>query len=138
MQGEEVYSRVITDKDYSIISKWFLDWKFPDLTTMPKLLPKGGFVISDKEGNDIICCFVYLTDSCFAHPEWVISNKNYKNKKNRLLAFKKLFEDVEAYAKQNDKELLLMSVTNRSLIKSLMNINFTVTDVAMTTLIKKI
>jgi len=138
MQNEELYSRVITAKDYPIISKWYLDWNFADLTTQPKILPKVGFIVSDKDGNDIIACFVYLTDSCFAHPEWIISDKNYKNRKNRLLAFRKLFEEVEAYAKQNDKELLLMSVKDRSLLKSLVSINFTTADIGMTNLIKKI
>ena len=138
MQGEELYSRVITAADYPIISKWFLDWKFADLTTQPKLLPKVGFIVSDKDGNDIIACFVYLTDSCFAHPEWIISDKNYKNRKNRFLAFRKLFEEVEIYAKQNEKEFLLMSVNNKSLIKSLTAINFSITDIAMTNLVKKI
>lgn len=138
MQDGELYSRIIADKDYPIISKWCLDWKFPDLTLQPRILPKRGFIISDKEENDIICCFVYLTDSCFAHPEWVISNKSYNNKKNRFLAFRNLFKEVETYAKQNDKELLLMSVKDKSLLKSLTSINFITTDISMTNLIKRI
>jgi hypothetical protein len=138
MQNEEVYKiRKITKEDYSIIGRWCKAWGFPDLTQQEALLPKNSFIVSCNE-IDVCCGFLYFTDSLFAHPEWIISNKEYKDKTTRKIAFKKLFEAMEDEAKKNGFGLFLMSVKDKSLMRFLKEIDFIETDTNMTNFLKKI
>ncbi len=126
--------RKITQEDYSIISSWCKDWGFPDVTCNQSALPATGFIVSDDE-QDIICGFLYLTDSIFAHPEWIISNKNYKNKLRRKEAFIRLFDGFKKETKLSGRSLLLMSVKNKNLMKNLREFGFAQTDTDMTNFI---
>lgn len=130
-------SRIITELDYPLINEWCKDWGFPSVA-IKDLLPNYGVIIEDEENKGIWLGFVYLTDSFFAHPEWIISNKFYKNKSVRKLAFSRLFEELASYAKKNTKRVFLMSVKDQFLIKSLEAYGFNKADINMTNLIKEI
>ena len=58
--------RLLTEKDYETIVKWWKWWRWPVLPQ--SMLPdggKGGYMI-EKNGTPIICGFVYLTNSKIA------------------------------------------------------------------------
>lgn len=129
-------SRQITESDYDLINSWCRDWRFPEIAQGGGTLPELGLVISDDEGNDICSGFIYLTDSIFAHPEWIISNRNYKNKQNRRAAITLLFQELTEHAKSRGRTVMLLSVKNPSLMKLLEEIGFFKTDTNMTNLIK--
>lgn len=136
MQCEEAYKvRRIEQKDFEIIAKWCKDWGFPDITSNPQALPERGYIISCNEIN-LFCGFLYLTDSLFAHPEWIISDKEVKDKKKRKQALELLFKTMEEEAKKLGYSIFLMSVKHPLLLKSLKDIGFAETDKNMTNLIK--
>lgn len=132
-------ARIITEADYAILNNWCKTWNFPEIAQKDNnILPKYGLIISDKSGEDIIGGFLYLTDSVFAHPEWIVTNKSYKNKVDRKLAFKMLFDEFGIYAKTRGHSLFLMSVKDNFLIHTLQMCGFVKTDSIMTNLIKEI
>jgi hypothetical protein len=136
MQGEEVYSvRRITEEDFALITKWCKDWKFPDIVSNLRALPERGYIAS-CDSIDVFCGFLYLTDSLFAHPEWIISNKEVKDKDKRKQALKLLFAKMEEEAKELGHSIFLMSVKHPLLLKSLKEVGFEQTDKNMTNLIK--
>ena len=140
MSTEEAYkfkARLITKKDYKIIGKWYKDWGFPDITSNPIVLPKIGIIIS-YNSQDVIAGFLYLTDSCFAHPEWIVINKEFRDKEVKIKAFQELFKQFESRAKKGGHKLFLMSVKDKFLIRSLKTIGFLETDKEMINLIKEL
>lgn len=86
--------RLLTEKDYETIVKWWKWWRWPVLPQ--SMLPdggKGGYMI-EKNGTPIICGFVYLTNSKIAWLEWIVSNPDYREK-DRKQAIEMLINHVE-------------------------------------------
>ena len=128
--------RQITEEHWPVINEWCRDWSFSEIA-QEGLVPSYGAIAYYGE-TPVYSGFVYLTDSIVAHPEWIVCNKNFTDKEVRKIAFKELFSAFESYAKDNGRSLLILSVKNQFLLKSLEEIGFNKTDVEMTNLIKQI
>lgn len=124
--------REITPQDYSVINGWCEEWGFPAIA-IEGAVPPTGFII------DNICCgWVYLTNSLICYTEFVITNKQFKDKELRKKAFKDLFDGMTNFAKEQGKSIIMMSVKNPFLINNLKEVGFIETDLNMTNLIKQI
>lgn len=83
--------RKLNKTDYQdILVKWWSDWRW---TAPPKdFLPddgEGGFIVYD--GDTPVCAgYIYLTNSKVGWCDWIISNFEYKDKKNRKEALVEL------------------------------------------------
>ena len=124
--------RAITLEDYPTINKWCEDWGFPPIA-IQGAVPPTGFII-----DDVCCGWVYLTNSLVCYTEFLITNKEIKDKELRKKAFKELFDGMTAFAKEEGKKIIMMSVKNPFLIKNLKEVGFVETDLNMTNLIKQI
>jgi hypothetical protein len=70
----------ITEADFNTISQWWLDWgqPIPD----PDYLPSdgtGGY-IATKNGVPVAAGYLYFTNARIAYIDFVISNKEYREK----------------------------------------------------------
>lgn len=68
--------RQISDTDFLAISDWFINqpWNLPPVRDG---MSKWGFVVSDDE-SDLICCYVYMTDTGYAFADWIGMNPRRK------------------------------------------------------------
>lgn len=91
--------RRLNDSDYDTLVKWWKDWGWEP---PPKdFLPEngtGGFMVS-KDDSEICSGFIYLTNSKVAWLEFVISNKEYKEK-DRKEAIQFLINSLSAVAQE--------------------------------------
>lgn len=136
MQPEEDNLRVkrIEKEDYPLLNSWYKSWGFPEMAVEGVVSQFGLIVYNGDE--PILAAFLYLTDSITAHPEFLVVNKEYRNKEMKKLAFTRLFTEFEDYAKLHNYKNFIMSVKNPFLIKSLEDNGFFKTDINMTNLIK--
>ena len=90
--------RAIQNQDYEkVLLKWWKDWGWE---APPKdFLPETGIIVS-KNGVDICAGFIYLTNSKVALTEFVVSNKEYREK-DRGKALDFLLDCLLALAEQN-------------------------------------
>jgi len=86
--------RILTEEDYETIMKWWTWWEWP---VLPRhMLPdngKSGYMV-EKDGELIVCGFLYLTNSKIAWLEWIVSNPDYREK-DRKDAIEMLINHVE-------------------------------------------
>lgn len=111
--------RPLNQYDYdSTLVGWWKQWK---QTPPPiELLPDngiGGFIVLD--GKIPVCAgFVYITNSSMVWMEFIVSNINYKNKKNRIECLKLLESTISSFAFQLGKKYVysLLKTSNKSLL----------------------
>ena len=91
--------RRLVESDYDTLVKWWKDWKWEP--TPRDFLPEngtGGFMVT-KDKKEICAGFIYLTNSKVAWIEFVISNKQYKEK-DRKDAIQFLINSLSAVAQE--------------------------------------
>lgn len=106
--------RVITESDYELLCEWWRawGWKPPN----KEFLPDCGMMVSD--GDIPICAaYLYATNSKVAWCEWVISNKEYKNKKNRKFALNLLLQTLTNIAQNSGFRYVYTILKHEGLIK---------------------
>jgi hypothetical protein len=91
---------LLSDTDYdNLLTKWWADWGMEPV--QKSFLPmdgKGGLIVYD--GDIPVCAgFLYLTNSKVALVNWVVSNKEYRGKKNRTIAIQFLLNALTDSAK---------------------------------------
>ena len=92
----ELNVRHLRDEDYTTISKWWEQWKWP---VLPKeSLPSTGLIV-EKDGVSIVSCYIYITNSTGALLEWIVSDPNYKGK-DRKQAIELLITTAEKMLKK--------------------------------------
>jgi len=137
MTTEEIFKiKKVTPDDYAMLNSWYAAWGFSEIA-VDQVLPEYGAIV-EYQGVGIIAAFLFLTDSVIAHPEWIVTNKEFKHRKLYKLAFIELFKNLEEVAKAKNYHAFILSVKNSFLIKSLEGIGFRKTDTNMTNLIKEI
>ncbi|MCH1473422.1 MAG: hypothetical protein L7V85_05875 [Bacteroidia bacterium] len=108
--------RRLEDSDYESLVKWWKDWEWE---APPKdFLPEngtGGFMVS-KDDSDICAGFIYLTNSKVAWIEFVISNKQYKEK-DRKDAIQFLINSLSAVAQESNAKYGYAVLKHKGLIK---------------------
>jgi hypothetical protein len=88
--------RPLKSEDYKTLCEFWQQWGW---TPPPQdFLPEIGMIVYDEE-TPIAASYLYITNSKVCWLEWVISNKNYKNRENRKNAINLLIETLINMAK---------------------------------------
>jgi hypothetical protein len=108
----------IEEKDYEKFVEWGIFFKFP---FPPKnMLPSnalGGLKITNEEGIDICCGYLYETNSDIAWLEWIFSNPNIKDKELRKKALTELIYYLTLHAEQKGFKAVFSSIKEVGLIE---------------------
>ena len=117
--------RPLTESDYEdTLVEWWKDWRW---TPPPKdFLPDngtGGFMVSDND-TPICAGFFYITNSKVGWCEWVISDMEYKNRKNRQQAFSLLIDTLTNVCQKSGMRYVYALLHNKSLINVYENLGF--------------
>ena len=117
--------RPLTESDYEdTLVEWWKDWRW---TPPPKdFLPDsgtGGFMVSDND-TPICAGFFYITNSKVGWCEWVISNMEYKNRKNRQQAFSLLIDTLTNVCQKSGMRYVYALLHNKSLVNVYENLGF--------------
>jgi hypothetical protein len=126
--------RRLEDSDYDTLVTWWKDWKWE---APPKdFLPEngtGGFMVSNDD-SDICAGFIYLTNSKIAWIEFVISNKQYKEK-DRKEAIQFLINSLSAVAQESKAKYGYAVLKHKGLIEYYENSGFYKSDENITEMI---
>ena len=111
-----------TDYD-TLLFKWWDSWGFkpPPRDFLPDG-GTGGLLISDNE-TPVCAGFIYMTNSKISWINWIISNKEYKNK-NRNSAIKTLLKQLIDTAINSDAYYVFASNNNKFLINKFTDLGF--------------
>lgn len=121
----ELTIRQLNERDYQeILVDWWKDWGW----TAPEkdFLPDdgmGGYIVYD--GEIPICAgFIYVTNSRVAWVDWIISNKQYREKSKRREAIGMLIESLTNISKMSGSKYAYALIKNNSLIKTYENLGY--------------
>ncbi len=125
--------------DYEeILCKWWKDWRW---TPPPQdFLPEngtGGLMVYDGD-IPVVAGYLYNTNSNVVWIDFIVSNFQYKDKKNRKLAIKLLILALEERTKQLGKYICYALIKNKSLVSTYKELGYTQGDAYSTELIKRI
>jgi len=119
----------LKENDYEkLLVNWWKDWGWQ---APPKdFLPDngtGGFMVYNK---DIPICagFIYKTNSNVAWVDWIISNKNYKDKESRKEGITYLVQSLTEICKQLDYKYCYALINHKALIKTYERLGYTKAD----------
>ena len=131
--------RFLEEDDYdNILSKWWLDWGWSSPPSRA-FLPKdgtGGMIV--YEGDTPICAgFVYETNSKCAWVEWIVSNRQYREKPNRYIAIQLLIGNLTDLCDIKGFKYIYSNNNNKHLIEHFKKQGFIVGSTNSTELIKK-
>ena len=117
--------RKLEPSDYEdILVGWWKAWGFKP--PAQDFLPEhgvGGLLILDSE-TPVCAGFIYLTNSKISWVNWIVSNKNYKNKK-RSKAIITLLKGLINIAINSNSHYVFANNNNNSLISKFVNLGFT-------------
>jgi len=109
--------RPLQERDYeNILVKWWNDWKWE--APAKDFLPddgKGGLVVYD--GDVPVCAgFLYITNSKVCWVDWIISNKEYREKPGRKIAKSVLIQALTDSAKNSGSKYAYALIKHNGLI----------------------
>jgi hypothetical protein len=109
--------RKLNSTDYDdVLVDWWKDWGWepPAKDFLPDDA-EGGLIVLD---NDIPVCagFIYITNSKVAWVDWIISNKNYTDKKRKHTAVKLLVETLTNTCKNNGHKYAYALIKHKGLV----------------------
>jgi hypothetical protein len=127
--------RQLNENDYQeTLVKWWEDWGW----TAPEkdFLPddgKGGYIVYDE---DIPVCagFIYITNSRVAWVDWIISNKEYKEKRREAITM--LIDTLTNLSKMSGSKYAYALIKNESLIKTYESLGYVKGDSYTSEMIK--
>tara|TARA_Y100000817_G_C16845222_1_gene539772 strand:- start:483 stop:890 length:408 start_codon:yes stop_codon:yes gene_type:complete len=128
--------RLLEDGDYeNTLVKWWNDWKWdaPAKDFLPQE-GRGGIMVS-KDDVDICAGFLYFTNSKAAWCEFIVSNKDYKEK-DRADAILLLIETLSELSRQNGVKYVYTSLKNNNLIDKYKECGYIQGDTGCTEMIK--
>lgn len=128
--------RRLAEGDYeNTLVGWWKDWGWE---VIPQdFLPEngtGGLMVS-KGGVDICAGFVYLTNSKVALTEFVVSNKQYKEK-DRSDAIQLLIDGILMLAEEKGYKYAHVILKNKSLLNKYKKSGYLVSDDNVTEMLK--
>lgn len=126
--------RRLEDADYSKLVKWWKDWGWqaPPRDFLPEN-GTGGFMVSNDD-SDICAGFIYLTNSKIAWIEFIISNKQYKEK-DRKDAIQFLINSLSAIAEESGAGYGYAVLKHKGLIDYYQNSGFEQSDKNVTEMV---
>jgi len=129
--------RPLNEEDYdTYLSKWWSDWEWE--TPSRDFLPdngKGGLMVLDN-GTPICAGFIYLTNSKVSWVDWIISNKEYREKPHRQNAIGLLIETLTNLAERNDSKFCYALIKHKSLQETYKKLGYTKGDSYTSEMIK--
>jgi|TARA_B110000967_G_C18715874_1_gene475137 hypothetical protein len=131
--------RVLKENDYEdILVGWWKDWKWiPPVKDFLPLNGLGGIMV---EWNDIPVCagFIIQTNSKVAWIEWIVSNKNFKEKLHRKDALNLLVQTLTDVAKKTGSTYAYTILKSPSLINTYKNNGYLGEEQNINEMIKKL
>ena len=131
--------RVRKENDYEdILVGWWKDWKWiPPVKDFLPLNGLGGIMV---EWNDIPVCagFIIQTNSKVAWIEWIVSNKNFKEKLHRKDALNLLVQTLTDVAKKTGSTYAYTILKSPSLINTYKNNGYLGEEQNINEMIKKL
>lgn len=114
----ELIINAIEETDYEKFVEWgkFFKFPYPPKNMLP-LNALGGLKITNKEGLDVCAGYLYETNSDIAWLEWIISNPNIKDKKQRKEALTELIYYLTLHAEQKGYKAVFSSIKHKGLIE---------------------
>jgi hypothetical protein len=123
----ELNIRKLTESDWDLLVKWwgmYPEWKQHPTKDMLPDNGTGGFIV-EKHGTPIVAGFLYTTNSKVGWMEWIVSDKNYKNK-DKKDAIELLITGMEHVARESGCKIILSIGRNNNLINSHKQLGYTV------------
>lgn len=123
----ELNIRKLTESDWDLLVKWwgmYPEWKQHPTKDMLPDNGTGGFIV-EKHGAPIVAGFLYTTNSKVGWMEWIVSDKNYKNK-DKKDAIELLITGMEHVARESGCKIILSIGRNNNLINSHKQLGYTV------------
>tara|TARA_R100001086_G_scaffold250084_1_gene193471 strand:+ start:5629 stop:6039 length:411 start_codon:yes stop_codon:yes gene_type:complete len=124
-------------EDYDdVLIKWWKDWDWtpPQRDFLPQD-GESGLMVWDKK-TPICAGFIYTTNSKVAWVDWIISNKEYKNKDKRKKSLLLLIEALTKVAKNSKHKYAYALIKNQSLIKTYEDMGYIKGDTYSSEMIK--
>jgi hypothetical protein len=115
----ELTIRQLNENDYQdILVDWWKQWGWtaPEKDFLPDN-GMGGYIIYDAE-IPICAGFIYVTNSRVAWVDWIISNKEYREKTKRKEAIKMLIDSLTNISRMSGSKYAYALIKNNSLIKT--------------------
>ena len=133
----ELNVRTLTEKDYELLTKWWLDWGWDPVPQ--DMLPdngKSGIMIQNGD-KPIIAGFLFWSNSNMVWFDWIISDKKC-SKIARAKALVTLLQLVEEMVKQAGKKYIITVSDNKSLISTFKKKNWYVDKDPLHKIMKKV
>jgi len=131
--------RKLEESDWSTLVEMWKMW--PEWVHHPTkaMLPNNGTggLIVEKGNTPVVAGFLYVTNSKVGWIEWIVSNKNYREK-DRKKALELLINSLEEIAKINGNEIILSIGRSRPLIETHKKLGYTVDENPSYEIAKKI
>ena len=122
----ELTVRNLDELDYDkYLVHWWNDWKW--VAPVKDFLPdsgKGGIMVLDKD-TPVCAGYIYMTNSKVAWVDWIISNKNYKDRDKRKYALTLLVSTLTKLAKSTGYIFGYALMKNKSLIEIYKELGYT-------------
>ena len=114
--------RVLSENDYDdILVHWWKDWKWtPPVKDFLPLNGLGGIMIEWQE-TPVCAGFIYSTNSKVAWIDWVVSNKNFREKPHRKDALHLLVQTLTDVAINAKNKYVYAHNNNINLINTFIN-----------------
>lgn len=113
----ELTIRQLNENDYQeILVSWWKDWGWeaPEKDFLPDN-GMGGYIVYD--GDTPVCAgFIYITNSRVAWVDWIISNKEYREKRREAITM--LIDTLTNLSKMSGSKYAYALIKNNSLIKT--------------------
>tara|TARA_R110000782_G_scaffold2722_5_gene10324 strand:- start:1094 stop:1504 length:411 start_codon:yes stop_codon:yes gene_type:complete len=111
--------RKLKASDYDdYLVKWWRDWEWE--APLKDFLPEngeGGLIVLDGE-TPVCAGFIYMTNSKVAWVDWIISNKEYKEKEKRQGALDILIESLTKTCESSGSKFIYALLKHNGLIKT--------------------
>jgi hypothetical protein len=113
----ELTIRQLNENDYQeTLVNWWKDWGWtaPEKDFLPDN-GMGGYIVYD--GDIPVCAgFIYITNSRVAWVDWIISNKEYREKRREAITM--LIDTLTNLSKMSGSKYAYALIKNDSLIKT--------------------
>jgi hypothetical protein len=131
----ELTIRQLNENDYQeTLVKWWEDWGWtaPEKDFLPDN-GMGGYIVYD--GDIPVCAgFIYITNSRVAWVDWIISNKEYKEKRREAITM--LIDTLTNLSKMSGSKYAYALIKNESLIKTYESLGYVKGDSYTSEMIK--
>lgn len=133
----ELTIRQLNDNDYQdILVGWWTEWGWtaPEKDFLPDN-GTGGYIVYD--GDIPVCAgFIYVTNSRVAWVDWIISNKQYREKGKRKEAITTLIDSLTNLSKMSGSKYAYALIKNNSLIQTYESLGYVKGDSYTSEMIK--